>query len=131
MRLRFGHALVVAFLSVFDACLLVGCTAAGVGDQLSPEMGGLPTGTPARPDVQYQYPAVHDMPPPRPVPALTDEQQGRLQDELNRLRDRQEGLNAQASKSAAKPAAKPKPAAKKKPSGPNVTGQTGGAKTNP
>ena len=130
MRLRLGHCVVVAILSVFDACLLAGCTSAGMVEHLSPEMGGLPADTPAKPSTQYQYPAVHDMPPARPVPALNETQQTKLQEDLNKLRDRQESLNAQASKSAAKPDAKAK-TAKKKPSNPNLAGQAAGAKTNP
>ena len=127
MLMRPCQYLMAAFLALFGACLLAGCTSAGMVEHLSPEMGGLPADTPARPSTQYQYPAVHDMPPPRPVPALNEDQQSKLQEDLNKLRDRQEGLNAQA----AKPAAKAKPAPKKKPSNSNVTGQAAGAKTNP
>lgn len=131
MLMRPGQYLVAAFFALFGACLLAGCTSAGMVEHLSPEMGGLPADTPAKPSTQYQYPAVHDMPQARPVPALDEAQQTKLQEDLNKLRDRQESLNADASKVAAKPAAKPKAAAKKKPSNPNVAGQAAGAKTNP
>jgi len=133
MLMRPCQYLVAAFLALFGACLLAGCTSAGMVEHLSPEMGGLPADTPAKPSTQYQYPAVHDMPPARPVPALNETQQTKLQEDLNKLRDRQESLNAEAAKTAAKTATKPKakPAAKKKPSNPNVAGQAAGAKTNP
>lgn len=55
-----------------------GCTSASEGPMLSnlpPALGGLPAEAPARPtDGQFAYPAVHDMPPPRPDPVLTEEQ---------------------------------------------------------
>jgi hypothetical protein len=71
------------------AVMLAGCSAGAVIDQL-PGKIGLPAEAPARPVAPYQYPAVHDMPPPRAVPTLTDEQQVKLEDELKKARDRQE-----------------------------------------
>jgi hypothetical protein len=94
-----------------------------LGDQLPQGLGGLPAGTPPPPATPYQYPAVHDMPPPRSTEPMTEEQQYRLEKELNALRERQEGAQAQDKKPAKK-------AAKKKPA-PAQTGQNTGAKTNP
>ncbi len=104
-------------------CLLVGCTAAAIENNL-PSSVALPPDAPARPATPYEYPAVHDMPPPRSGKPLTEDEQIRLQKELTNLREKQESLNAQA--------AKPKPSAKrkKKPS-PLATGQSDGAKSNP
>ena len=59
-------------------------------DRLPEELGGLPAGTPARPATPYQYPAVHDMPPPaRPTP-MSEEEQVKLEKDLATIRDRQE-----------------------------------------
>ena len=59
------------------AVAATGCTSGPDGSTLSrlPEsMGGLPADTPSRPVTQAAYPAVHDMPPPRPNATLTQEQ---------------------------------------------------------
>jgi hypothetical protein len=60
---------------------------------------GVPAGAPARPATPYQYPAVHDMPPPRATAPMNDEEQFRLEKELQAVRDRQE---AQEGKKAQK-----------------------------
>jgi hypothetical protein len=116
------------------AGLLAGCSASSVVAQL-PGDAGLPADAPARPVVPYQYPAVHDMPPPRPTKPLTDQQQQNLENELINLRNRQEG-QAPAAKHA-HPAKKAASKAKKRP--PADAGQAdsvkaganAGAKTNP
>jgi hypothetical protein len=104
------------------AGLLAGCSASSVVAQLPGNMG-LPADAPARPAVPYDYPAVHDMPPPRATKPLTEEEQIRLEKELTAIRNRQENGAPSAKKATSK--------AKKHP----ATGQTGGAqagaKTNP
>lgn len=77
-------------------------------DRMPGDMG-LPAGAPARPATPYQYPAVHDMPPARSTPTMSDEEQVRLEKELATVRERQEGREAPAKKAAQ--AAKKKPAA--------------------
>ena len=57
---------------------------------LPPSLGGLPTDAPARPAKPYQYPAVHDMPPPRSVKTLSDEELRKVEKDLTAARDRQE-----------------------------------------
>jgi hypothetical protein len=115
-RLTFPSArpwLTVALLMV--AAVLGGCAgSATLGDSMPASIGGLPADAPARPAVQFDYPAVHDMPPPRPAHMLDQNQQERLQQDLSRARDKQEGLN---------PAAKSKPRAK--PKKPATTAATG------
>ena len=69
------------------AALVGGCTAADV--QKLPGMG-LPADAPPRPAVSYEYPAVHDMPPPRADITMSDEQRDRMERELVTTRDRQE-----------------------------------------
>jgi hypothetical protein len=87
-----------------------------------PSNMGLPAGTPARPATPYEYPAVHDMPPSRPAPIMTEEQQLKLEKELTAVRERQ-GAREETAKKTAQPA-------KKKPAAAD-NAQTGGAKTNP
>ena len=86
-----------------------------------------PAGAPARPAVAYQYPAVHDMPPPRPDQPLTDEQQIQMEQELLNVRDRQEGRPAN---SPAKTGKKAGQTAKMPPAAANET-EAAGSKPNP
>jgi len=52
-------------------------------------MGGLPAGTPERPQAGLPaYPAVHDMPPPRQSALLTPEQQRQVELELTAARNK-------------------------------------------
>src|SRR5262249_23006909 len=103
------------------ATTLAGCSASSVIDKLPADMG-LPATAPARPDVPYQYPAVHDMPPMRTSVTMTEEEQVRLEKELAAIRDRQEG-RPQPGKKA--------PPATKAPSEEGDNGQTAGSKPNP
>lgn len=89
------------------AVLLSGCESGPLIDAVPSQIGGLPAGTPERPATPYNYPAVHDMPPPRGTDPLTDEQQYQLHQELQKVRDRQEKLESakKASTGAKKQAA--------------------------
>ena len=107
-------------------------------DQMPAEMG-LPKGAPARPVTPYQYPAVHDVPPPRATAPMNDEEQFKLEKELRSARDRQEAQEGQKGQKAhsetvkkAAPAAKEKsaPVTEKQPSGAIIV-PPAGAKTNP
>ena len=107
------------------ATSLAGCSSGAVIDQM-PSTMGLPAGTPERPTTPYVYPAVHDMPPPRVTPTMSEEQQVKEEEELKAVRDRQEARDGVAKKTAQP--------AKKKPATAD-TGQAAGvqdgAKTNP
>jgi hypothetical protein len=103
-----GLASVVVFASA-----LGGCSSAAVIDQLPSGMSE-PTATPARPATAYQYPAVHDMPPQRAIPTMSEEQEFKAEKDLAAARDKQE-VRTGADKTAAKPV-------KKKPQAAN-TGQ--------
>ena len=92
---------------------LTGCTEPLMSDRLPSELGGLPAGVPARPVTPYQYPAVHDMPPPRATTPMSDEEQVRLEKELQAIRDRQERREAAPQAGTTRPAKKPAAAAKK------------------
>ena len=89
---------VLAAATVLCAAFLAGC-AMNVGDIPSPI--ALPAGTPERPAVPYTYPAVHDMPPQRPAPLMSQEQADKAEADLVAARNRQTG------------GAPPKPPAKK------------------
>jgi hypothetical protein len=142
---RFTLAGLVLALGLTAA--LSGCAPGAIIDKLPGDLG-LPAGAPERPTQPYVYPAVHDMPPPRPAPTMTEEQQVTLEKELKTARDKQEAqdkANAMAEakriahekelkavsdrQEAAGEAAKEKkpPAAKKS----QTTGAEDGAKTNP
>lgn len=106
---KFVSSLALALgLSIGTGGLLGGCATGVVVDDL-PAGVGLPADAPARPKVAYQYPAVHDMPPPRATEPLSDAAQVRLEKELQSDRDRLEGKPVPAKKRAA--AAKKRPEA--------------------
>src|ERR1017187_9675843 len=107
------------------AMALAGCSSGAVIDKLPGDMG-LPAGTPERPVTAYEYPAVHDTPPPRATPTMSEEQQVKEEEELKAVRERQEARDG-AAKKAAQPA-------KKKPATADTgqaAGAQDGAKTNP
>lgn len=116
---------ILAVLTLATATALAGCSSGAVIDKLPGDMG-LPAGTPERPTTPYVYPAVHDMPPPRATPTMSEEQQVKEEEEMKAVRDRQEARDG-AAKKTAQPA-------KKKPATAD-TGQAAGvqdgAKTNP
>jgi hypothetical protein len=124
--------------SILAACSLAaglsGCAAGQVGEAIPHNLGGMPADVPAAPRVPYQYPAVHDMPPPRATEPLTDEQQFRLEQDLTTLRNRQE-KRLMGDKTTPQPAKSKtgKKAGKKKSKGKagGGDGKTTGAKTSP
>ncbi|MGA2565384.1 MAG: hypothetical protein ABSF41_01000 [Pseudolabrys sp.] len=95
-------------------------------DNLPGDMG-LPAGTSERPATPYVYPAVHDMPPGRETPPMTEEQQVILEKDLTAVRARQETLE-KAAEVPEPPPKKKKPATAKK--GTDAAAKDG-AKTNP
>ncbi|HMF22444.1 MAG TPA: hypothetical protein VKG24_10005 [Pseudolabrys sp.] len=103
------------------AAMLGGCSASSIIDKLPAEVG-LPAGAPARPQVPYEYPAVHDMPPERASVTMTEEEQVKLEKELANVRDRQEGRAPQDKKVV--------PATKKRPED-SGNAQPAGDKANP
>ncbi len=116
---------ILAALTLATATALAGCSSGAVIDKLPGDMG-LPAGTPERPTTPYVYPAVHDMPPPRATPTMSEEQQVKEEEELKAVRDRQEARDG-AAKKTAQPA-------KKKPATADTgqaAGAQDGAKTNP
>jgi len=56
---------------------------------------GLPAGAPSRPAEALVYPAVHDVPPPRPTPMLTAIEQKQIEDDLVAAREGQKKLAAE------------------------------------
>jgi hypothetical protein len=112
-------------LAVLSLAALTGCSASPIIDDL-PASVGLPADTPARPATPYQYPAVHDMPPPRATEPMSAEEQLRLEKDLTAARERQEGHKPEDEKTS--PASKK--TAKKKPAD-TQNGETAGAKADP
>src|SRR5262249_13556510 len=102
------HALAAALVAV--AVILAGCSAGStVADHLPTALGGLPDGTPQRPDTSRAYPAVHDMPPPpaippaRATPVLTDGKTKKLESDLVAARNRAAEAAAKAAADTDKP----------------------------
>jgi hypothetical protein len=60
-----------------------------LGNELPTAIGGLPQGTPERPQAAPAYPAVHDMPPPRNTKVMTEEEKKRAEAELAVMREQQ------------------------------------------
>ena len=89
------RALVAAALMA-AAAALSGCGSM-IADHLPAAIGGEPAGTPQRPASTGAYPAVHDMPPPRATPVLSDADERKLEADLVAARNRA----AEAVKSAA------------------------------
>jgi hypothetical protein len=114
------------------------CSAGAIVDRL-PEGMGEPAAMPARPTSPYVYPAVHDMPPPRATPVMTEDQQVKLEKDLTTVRDRQETTAAKAATTGdtdTPPAATPDKKAKKKAAAPQkdkeqAANAKDGATTNP
>ncbi len=73
-------------VALLVAATLAGCSS--VVDHVPQSMGGLPEGTPARPETQAAYPAVHDLPPARRDGALSDAESKRLREDLKNTRNR-------------------------------------------
>jgi hypothetical protein len=90
------RALVAAGL-LAAAMALAGCGST-IADHMPTAAGGLPEGSPQRPAARTAYPAVHDMPPPRATPVLTDAETKKLEDDLIETRNR---AAAEAARAAA------------------------------
>ena len=89
-KARFAPLLALALVASLGGC------ASTVGD-LPPQLGGLPAGTPERPAQPSAYPAVHDMPPPRPMTVMTEEERKKAEAELVAVRERQNKAAAAAA----------------------------------
>jgi hypothetical protein len=107
------------------AVALCGCSSGALIDKLPGDMAE-PADARARPATPYVYPAVHDMPPPREAAPMTEEQQVKLEKDLEAARDRQE-TREKAAVAPEKPPKKKKSAAKKD----TDAAAKDGAKTNP
>ena len=123
--------------TLFAAGMLALCAspspAQSVFGKLPESVGGLPADAPAAPTTSYQYPAVHDMPPPRTDKTLSDDQQSDLLKQLESARDRQmrrAGDDPETGDGTPKSSTvtKKKPSAAKKP--PKAAAQAG-VKPNP
>jgi hypothetical protein len=84
---RNGQALGRLALVCTGCVFLAACSTAL--SEMPKELGGLPAGAPQRPDVAPEYPAVHDMPPPRTGGVLTEEERKKVEAELAAMRAEQ------------------------------------------
>ncbi len=94
-----------ASIVVLAIGLLLAACSGSESFELPQSLGGLPTDAPTRPTTPYQYPAVHDMPPPRSVKTLSDEELRKVEKDLTAARDRQEKAAGTAAPAQAKPKA--------------------------
>jgi hypothetical protein len=85
-------------LGLSAAAVLAACSSASMIDQMPTSVGGEPAGTPARSTTAYEYPAVHDMPPPRATQAMDEETEFKAEKDLAAARDRQEARTGTAQK---------------------------------
>jgi hypothetical protein len=69
---------------------LGGCSSPAVFERLPESLGGLPAGAPEHPATPYQFPAVHDLPPPRSDQPMSDEDVLNAENALKSARDRQQ-----------------------------------------
>jgi len=74
-------------LACVGSIFLVSCSS--VLSEMPTQVGGLPAGTPQRPAVAPEYPAVHEMPPPRTAAVLTEEEKKKVEAELAAMRAEQ------------------------------------------
>jgi hypothetical protein len=88
---KFVPLLTLAMAASLGAC-------ASTVAELPAQLGGLPAGTPERPAQPAAYPAVHDMPPPRPNTVLTDDERKKTEADLAALRARQQKQAVEAAK---------------------------------
>jgi len=79
----------LAQVALVCAGSLLSASCSTVLSEMPAQMGGLPAGTPQRPDVAPVYPAVHDMPPPRSAAVLTEEERKKVEAELAAMRAEQ------------------------------------------
>jgi hypothetical protein len=93
---------------------LTACAQQQLGDQVPQSLGGLPPGVPARTAAPPPYPAVHDVPPPRATTPLNEDQQLKLERELEAVRTRHEKLQDPNAKARADNAEAASAAAAKK-----------------
>jgi hypothetical protein len=95
------HRMVHRILRLLAVSALIGAGAIGltacssVLSEMPSQMGGLPAGTPPRPEAAPAYPAVNDMPPPRSAAVLTEEERKKVEAELAAMRAEQ-GRRARA-----------------------------------
>lgn len=84
---RCGRSFARAAMVCASSVWLAACSS--VLSEIPTQMGGLPAGTPPRPDNPPDYPAVHDMPPPRSAAVLTEEERKKVEAELAAMRAEQ------------------------------------------
>jgi hypothetical protein len=87
-RYRQPARVLLVTLLLAGAATVSGCSSYTLIDAMPAAVGGLPEGTPERPATPQQYPAVHDMPPPRNDIPLNEAEKKKLKDDLTASRER-------------------------------------------
>jgi hypothetical protein len=83
-----GTCIAQGVAAVLMVLLLAACSVATeTMSSLPKKMGGMSEDVPARPTTQLDYPAVHDMPPPRTRAVLTDDELKQAEAEMAAARD--------------------------------------------
>jgi hypothetical protein len=95
-----GSVLVLAGALLLSSCANMTDVGNKLGSEMPTMVGGLPQGTPERPQAPPAFPAVHDMPPPRNTKVMTEEEKKRAEAELAGMREQQ---TRRAQSSAANP----------------------------
>jgi hypothetical protein len=83
-----------SLLALASALLLSSCAnMSDMGNKLGNEMptaiGGMPQSAPERAQTPPEFPAVHDIPPPRTTKVMTEEEKKRAEAELALMREQQ------------------------------------------
>jgi hypothetical protein len=96
VRLKWRTALALVLMAgAVSACAAQLASLPGIGE---------PAGVPERPATPAEFPAVHDMPPPRDTPPLTAAERAKIEADLTGARDRQEAEAAAEAEVAKKKA---------------------------
>jgi hypothetical protein len=88
-------------LLLAGAATVSGCSTYTLIDALPQSVGGLPEGAKERPATPQEYPAVHDMPPPRSDTPLNEAEKKRLREDLMKVREETERYATGAPQPAA------------------------------
>jgi hypothetical protein len=87
-------------LSLGLALGLGGCASSGMFAKLPEAVGGEPADAPARSTSDYQFPAVHDMPPARATEPMSGTDQVKMEKDLQKARDELEAKSGDIDEAA-------------------------------
>ena len=91
-----GLMLALAGALMLSSCANTTNMGNNLGTELPTAIGGMPATAPEPPQTAPEFPAVHDMPPPRNTKVMTEEEKKRVEAELALMRE-QQAKRAQSS----------------------------------